>query len=277
MFKGFGFLSRILIVTAGLIFFSPSVILRAETEEERLLQNQKKADQMFAKEHAKSWYPGMKEIAEEVVKKYPPSEYVYVGVGRSPAAVTAYLKEAYPGSAVNVPFSRPNQTNVLTKEELQVRVRALFDRFLKNEGVLNQGKKILLIDYSFHGQSLNLVNQFLNWYLKDQGHEELKGYALAMVGSGDVRNIERLQRTASGQNFKIFHLNHEQKWGFFSSQYDPWAEYPSLDITDRSLSIESIKKNPRYELLRHEFAQIYEQSGGNPCLSVLKTMFPHSK
>jgi hypothetical protein len=244
-----------------------------QSDDARIQKNIEKADAMFAKEHGKSWYPMAGEIAEEIVQKYPPSEFVYVGVGRSPTPVTAYLKEAYPGSAVNVPFSRPSQTNVVTKEELQARVRALFDRFLKNEGVLKQGKKILLIDFSYHGQSLNMVNQFLNWYLKDQGQEQLKGYALAMVGASDVKNIERIQRMPSGRNMKIFHLNHERKWGFFSSQYDPWAEYPSLDITDRSLSIESIKKNPRYELLRQEFGKIHAEKLANPCKSALKDVF----
>jgi len=40
---------------------------------------------------SEDWARGIRKIAESIVREYPPQEYIYVGLGRSPSSLVAYL------------------------------------------------------------------------------------------------------------------------------------------------------------------------------------------
>jgi hypothetical protein len=132
-------------------------------------------------------YLGVRTIAQGVTQRATPSSHVYVGVGRSPSAVIAFLQNQG-HAAVNLPLTRAN--DVLEKvqppsdpryaSELDFTRREFlydhFDAFLGPVIPELRGKKLLFIDYvvngSFHS-ALTMLSQYLQARHPEVAYEHL--------------------------------------------------------------------------------------------------------
>ncbi|WP_346074163.1 hypothetical protein, partial [Saccharopolyspora thermophila] len=118
-------------------------------------------------------------LTDHVVAEYPPDQYTYVGIGRSPAPLIAAL-QARGHNAVSIPMSdfwaAPPQDSILhdTFAFFEINEPTLwqetvleehFDEFL---GDLPADRDVLLLDYSVSGFSLISAQFFIQRYLDDR-------------------------------------------------------------------------------------------------------------
>ena len=55
-------------------------------------------------------YKGIRDVTLEILKRCPPSECLYVGIGRSPTPIISFLQNVPHAIAVTVPFSKASNT-----------------------------------------------------------------------------------------------------------------------------------------------------------------------
>jgi hypothetical protein len=146
-------------------------------------------------------------MGDWVLEHYLPSQYVYIGLGRSPGGIMAYLQSVCPGNAFSVPLSsfRPGPGDkwsvlhdVMTSDQEERgwcgtrRVKRkptpglghehqqmLDQHFAEFIPQIAKGKDLLLIDYTQGAQSLIAAQHYLQKYLAAQG-STAKVFALAM-------------------------------------------------------------------------------------------------
>lgn len=175
------------------------------------------------------------EVSEQIVKNFPPEEYFYVGLGRSPTPIMAYLEIFHPNNVRNVPISamksrlndRFGRTDPLSAEA-EARLNKHFDRFFGNPADF-RGKKIVLIDFVNKGDGLMSTFDYLEKYSQTTN----KGYQIEL---SPIRNIllsdgflDRLSKREAAIS-KIIELKPGILSSKFVSQmYDNYAEYGRYD------------------------------------------------
>jgi len=113
-------------------------------------------------------YTDIRDGAMELVKRFPPSKYFYVPVGRSPTGIAAFLENiaADPADvATTVPASGLRNGQIAGHEAAWYEH---LDHFLP-KGVLTGQRHILLIDRSTTGATLQKTQQIFQQYLAARG------------------------------------------------------------------------------------------------------------
>ena len=127
----------------------------------------------------------VQELARDIMRTYPPDRYHYLGLGKSPTAVMAFLQEYGSRaniSATNMPLSKfGHSVSSMSRAESKVaegaplnaeqrqRLWDHFDRFVPTVSDL-EGKDILLIDLVQSGKSLVATQRHLEQYLSERYH-----------------------------------------------------------------------------------------------------------
>lgn len=144
-----------------------------------------------AHEFAPGEYESIRDVSLEVLERFPPSEYFYVGLGRSPTPITAFIAESFPGSTVTIPLSsistqEPRLGRLLgdpghLRKKLYDAIARHFGRFMP--GRARRGaKKLLLIDFVYRGDSIVMTDWHLRKYLAS-ACPECKLESLAILGN----------------------------------------------------------------------------------------------
>ena len=180
-------------------------------------------------------YRDIRTAALELMGRFPPDRYFYLGVGRDPSPVLAFLENLSPDISTQIPASGI-KGGVQAQHEPEY-FRHL-DRLLPAE-VLKGGRSILLVDRSNvgSGRSLNAFRTVLQKYLQARGSStavEGVGYVQGdTIGFGlhviDYRGFPEMQR-------------------FWQSQYEAVARYPYNVIGPQKL--ETLRENPAYGAFR---------------------------
>ncbi|MFD9359445.1 toxin glutamine deamidase domain-containing protein [Streptomyces sp. NPDC060031] len=164
------------------------------------------------------------ELAQKITEKYPPTDYVYLGLGRSPAAVIAALQVAgapahsmplsdfRPGpsdvTSIHYPASLapPNGTPSLPPTIAQRGMLfAHFDEFVPE---VPPGKNLVLIDYTQFGRSLFAAEGLLGEYFKDRGRTDVTVKAFAIhqhINTGDIKGT--YQKIAQPRGLVDWYVN----------------------------------------------------------------------
>jgi hypothetical protein len=140
---------------------------------------------------------GVGDMCERIVAAYSPRAYMYVGVGRSPAPLIAYLENENLRT-LSIPLSdfRPrNQQWSITDDMLGQGQRItptqralLFHHFRRYFPVRPARARILLIDYTQSAQSLLAAQEQLQEYFRtDLGEADIEVHALALCRDSDAR------------------------------------------------------------------------------------------
>jgi hypothetical protein len=203
-------------------------------------------------------YAQARELTKIILERYPPDEYVYVGMGRSPTPITAMLKTLFgDDAAINVPLSNmatfspnPKQKGVFMGDDgelhsvgpptrTQERVYNLrhhLDQFIPPDEKLG-GRKILLIDYANSGDSLVNGDREIREYLRERNPAhptELKSFGFAE--SDGVRSILKRKSIAGYEPpTSLKHL-------FSVRAFAATSEYPQLSIYDPKMDAKTYKK-----------------------------------
>ncbi|SKA09842.1 hypothetical protein [Sediminibacterium ginsengisoli] len=134
-------------------------------------------------------YDQVKQVALQIMEQYPPDKYHYLGLGKSPTPVIAFL-QSYGTvtrnpmvSATNMPLSKfDHRSSSMSRAEKGVvngaelnadqkeRLSDHFDRFVMSNEEIVEGKSILLIDFVQSGRSLVATQRHLQEYLKKRYH-----------------------------------------------------------------------------------------------------------
>ncbi|MBI1395207.1 MAG: hypothetical protein GC151_04435 [Betaproteobacteria bacterium] len=130
-------------------------------------------------------YEQVKAIALQIMRRYPPGRYHYLGLGKSPTPVMAFLQEfasraSLDLDASSMPLSKfGHRTGSMTGAERRVvdgpeldaeqreRLWEHFDAFVPSPGSL-EGKDIVLIDLVQTGKSLVATQRHLEEYLNER-------------------------------------------------------------------------------------------------------------
>jgi hypothetical protein len=211
-------------------------------------------------------YQQIRDASIALMTKFPPKEYFYVGVGRSPAPIIAFLENlAVRGDdvAINFPASGVRSHDPMQHKDAYY---AYFDALLPRSVIKGQ-RKILLIDragvYSqgpngrAGGSSLVKVRQVLQAYLKDRSSSasvEAMAYAPYPLQSADVHRID----TAPFREVEAFG---SQLHGALGVAYDEIARHPENDITQSAIG--QLQRNPAYDTYR---AKTWERMQADPTL-----------
>lgn len=239
MTRGTGYFSRIWIKqVAGLkkmkTLFALLLFLTLSTVEVRAQNHFNIEQQEF--EFAKTF-------ASYIKTNFPSDQYYYVGVGRSPTLLIAYLKLSDPGSAGFLPATgvkwAPDVKMYTSDEYVQQGEKEAFQRhFARFLPSLNElkGRKLLLIDHVQSGVGLRRVKQYINALVELPHPAE----DLALVFKGNTH------RPQSDHSF--LYENENQHLLFASEKYDKMAPYTEAYFYEPE-KLQEVRENPNYLLL----------------------------
>lgn len=125
----------------------------------------------LAYDFAPGEFEELRDVSLEVLMKYPPSEYYYVTVGRSPGAIERVLEFYSPHSTIPVPISgvkgRPGVSSKSSPPLSELEEQNLFQAWARLKVPTSEqlgGKKLLLIDYTQEAKGLISAYDYLGKY-----------------------------------------------------------------------------------------------------------------
>ncbi|WP_392531832.1 hypothetical protein [Nostoc sp. C117] len=228
-------------------------------------------------------YEQIKDLCVSILKKYPPNKYCYIGLGKSPTPVLAFLQE-YGVEASNIALSKFNPSldknkepkqiglgNKLTKEQYK-ELKHHFDRFIPQQDAI-KGKKILLIDYTLSGRSLYATYAHLTKYLNDK-YSPRKLFHFRSRGETPPQVVPLALYTEEMGTHKLDETRIENKLSLpgkledpnslasaiGGERYKPLAEYPEdfrITAGDKSDDIQR-DPNRKYQQLRQELSSLIQ-------------------
>jgi hypothetical protein len=160
-------------------------------------------------------YPRMRDAGLEILERFPPDKYYYVGLGRSPTGVMTFLELYGVSDLKTVPITdlTPQGSSVLNQ-----RLKEYFRKYFPTEAEL-RGRKILLIDYILSGDSFRKTLETLNGVVAPG---KLEGFALG--GNPFTQNFSvpvHRSNAAPGRTTTILALQ----------KFDSWAKYKPMYAT----------------------------------------------
>ena len=174
-------------------------------------------------------YTDLRNASIQLLKKYPPSQHVYVGLGRDPAPFIAFL-QVIGTRALNFPASGGA---FQASEELDRHFTKLIPR-----SVRFGNKTILLIDQTSSGKTHAALMPLLKRYLKRTGSKvDVKGVAFyeAPRVSMRLRHVETINVT-----------NYPEVGNFLYSPYEGVVSPFERHVPD-SEAVEDLTWRPQYE------------------------------
>ncbi len=105
-------------------------------------------------------FEGSKIISEEILKKYPPDQFHYVGIGGSPAPVMAYLEASVSSnpqiSVAHIPFTTPegifSLSSFRSSDAFEASVEHMKNFYETNP--VPKNKKVLFVEYADTGEGV---------------------------------------------------------------------------------------------------------------------------
>ncbi|MEO7163363.1 MAG: hypothetical protein ABI041_10630 [Bdellovibrionia bacterium] len=184
-------------------------------------------------------------MTRKIIKMCDPKDCMVIGIGRSPTPLIATLQNLHSNYASSIPLSnfRYNESNPLSKEDSQ-KLFLHFSNFLPNETVRN-GRKLMIIDYSLSGASIESAKDyFLKYYSHQKGPQtgampvvESTAIATSAFNSG--------ARRLRADQVIIIPTDSDLAHHFVDGKFDACAEYGKFTVTVDPLP-SLLEKNPLF-------------------------------
>ncbi len=220
----------------------------------------------------------LKQLSDRVITVFPPQEFLYIGIGRSPATVIAELQGRLgKDAACNIPLSdfqfletckkgRVGFKQKMTPEQQ----KALFHHFDKVLGSLASNRKVLIIDYVWSGCTLLSATYFFHQYFREKdsamvvslatGNSERKVHALALgdclilpkdITSYGANLMQAIQPVVPAGCYDQWEYGDGFEHTLHCSHAKPLAEYTQrVTVADLARGkAENLCRNPLYDLL----------------------------
>ncbi len=119
------------------------------------------------------------QMGEQIIEFYPSDKYFYIGIGRSPTAIMAWLKAKIPNvKSVQIPLTNFKLCKELPDDKIDVakfpdevskqRLYRYFDTYIQDKS--SYDRKWLVIDLAETGNTLRSAGFALNEYSKTRKH-----------------------------------------------------------------------------------------------------------
>ncbi|MEV6716030.1 glycosyltransferase [Lentzea sp. NPDC051208] len=221
------------------------------------------------------------DLATDITNKYPPDQFSYVGLGRSPAAVVAALQDQG-HDAVSIPLSnfrplpsdpdsilipayhgpdgRP-KTEPLTDQQ-QDMLDQHFDEFL---GDLPHGKNVLLIDYTQGGLSLVSAQYQLQQHVNHNATPDAPPPRVQAFAIHEATNRNDILKTINaaadpGSKFQSFYESYLDPSGRRNSRQDFRNNIETHEIPFRHPLGDAFRKEAFDEFAEHGSYKILDQN-----------------
>lgn len=179
--------------------------------------------------------------AKNILKSFPKDEYAYIGVGRSPTPVIAYLQTESNVLAKNLPLSdfRFNIPRLSGRPYLPLKDFEIidlfkhFDQFLPNQVEMNGKTKMLLIDFIFTGSTLVSAAVHVDMYLKNrQRNLTFDLFGMGFKGIGLEMKLKENLRCPFFQQIHFFEISYTDPFleKMFYKKYSGYAQYPRFSF-----------------------------------------------
>jgi hypothetical protein len=190
----------------------------------------------------------------EILEKFPPDQYWYVGIGRSPTPVLRFFEELGVSNQTTIPLSNVSTARQSLGDAFFKRLSEHLSRFLPSAYQLAD-RKLLVIDFQSSGITLELVAESMTHITKD-GMSAIKVAVLSIYnpiyGSSTSKHIQRIPIQDGEVASK-----------FWRSQYQEFAKYGEFDLRNPP---NEIKTRLEYETLGH---MLREKMNSDPKIAPL--------
>jgi len=198
---------------------------------------------------AETTYSEIKRLSLEIVKMCPPKNCLVIGIGRSPIAITTFLDQLKPGSAINLPLSEFRHEFLSTADRKSV--FDYFDRFLKDK-VPTHAEKVLLVDYSQRGESIYSADKYFKEYLQ---YKKINKKVDSAVLYG-FDHEERIYKTLKINDYHPYMLRVDDMTDYYSKLelefYDDYAEYGEYNLNGMKKGLDPYKNGSNYYYFRKD-------------------------
>ena len=206
-------------------------------------------------------YAELRTLALELLRRYPPSEYFYLGLGRSPAPLMAFL-EAAGLDYRTLPLSKlKGALQEFPERHVQQQLRPHLAAYLPEAGAV-AGRRLLLVDFVFNGPTLLRARQLLRVYFAELGRYDVFVKALGIFAEGALdqhssttsrQPLEALLAREGAEALKLA-PNSILAEAFAESRFDELAEYDEFNVVH--LARGTMKKAARSPTRRQAYDEL---------------------
>lgn len=207
------------------------------------------ANLSYAYELTSSEYKALKRMTEEIKSYCPPSDCIYIGVGRSPTPLIAILESDNENKTIHLPLTYgrefKDEGRDITPNERK-RLFKHFETFIPIDSDFKK-KRILLIDFTLTGEGLNSANEHLNeWINSKKLNFNLSQFAIDLIGDDDTPTRKYISLSDDFSEIS------EQ---FVLKKYSQYSRYEQFNVSLSDLEDQRYippNKNPAYHDLKVE-------------------------
>lgn len=216
-------------------------------------------------------YGAIRDISLRIAHLYPSDKYIYVGVGRSPTPIMAFLETLFGAKqTLHLPLGgmkgfSAEYPEVYTSENRE-RLKGHLAHFLNP--LIQQGKTPLFIDVALEGKSfVNTVVEIQSYFGETIGPQflaltyphlvlTLPGQVFGLIGSWGEK-LYRIpvpfsksfaQRLLEQNKISTMEVPRALFKKYLDEAYDEWAVYDSFQIVDHRLTMQGLvfKTHPEF-------------------------------
>ncbi|MBN8541239.1 MAG: hypothetical protein J0L82_12680 [Deltaproteobacteria bacterium] len=175
-------------------------------------------------------YESTKEAVIDLMERFPPDKYVYVGIGKSPTPIIAFIKAIGGAEAAqSLPLTGIGPHGSFKKNEPQsiAKLHQHLSEFLPNIENLG-GKKLVILDFADSATSLEFAAQEIRNFL-DASYPQQK-IELEVVGIPNWFSAKRLRT----KGFHVLKVNRDLRRSLTNHEYKSLHEFEDYDDSPSS-------------------------------------------
>ena len=211
-------------------------------------------------------YEEIRLLAYQLVSEFSPSRYLYVGVGRSPTPLIAFLQAIDRKVAINFPLSDFHYSgkHMMDEENLKILHRH-FEEFFGH--YRKKGKVIVFIDYVISGETLfNVQKYYQNFREKDKAYPRSLSVGLSYTGA----DISPLFVNSHFSTPRVLHMGDNLETSMRIGMWKDMAEYEKTDLTTLR-NHPPLKTSPHtYEALKTRFMAKQKEDASSEFFKILQ-------
>jgi hypothetical protein len=165
-------------------------------------------------------YSEIRDLSLSILQRYPPSEYWYVGIGRSPTPIMRFFEEMGVQTVSQMPLSGMSdfpKKGPMSEADQRARLWSHFERWLPSKA-----KKILVIDYTAGGGGLTHTKNELEGYFENRRKRGLPASEFRTLALSETDWAKQAGKSGGIDSLVI---SSRLESAFRYSSFEKWAKY----------------------------------------------------